>query len=150
MYCGHKYGDDHIVGEAPEFPILDSSRDQGKLINSLDALGYSPNLHLDVIIALHKPGGSASARDGGSVTIRLRVDLTFRHFGAAIGTETGSGPRTVEDLARIGIVTTLLQADLDRFGLTPQWSSLLSSLATLVRLAGKVADVSVPYSASVR
>jgi len=47
-------------------------------------------------------------------------------------------------------VTPLLQADLDRFGLTPQWSSLLSSLATLVRLAGKVADVSVPYSASVR
>ena len=57
---------------------------------------------------------------------------------------------TVEDLARIGVVTPLLQADLDRFGLTPQWSSLLSSLATLVRLAGKVADVSVPYSASVR
>jgi len=73
------------------------------------------------------------------VTIRLKVDLTFLALDAVQWEGGGPGPRTLEDLARIGVVTNILQADLDK--ISPQWSSLLTSLGNLVNLAGSIAQV---------
>lgn len=87
---------------------------------------------------MHKPGDESS-RGRGSITIRLQVDLTF-HASDAIRTSlTGPMPRTNEDLARLGVVTSVLQADLSV--VSPHWTSLLASLGILVKLATSIAEV---------
>jgi hypothetical protein len=75
------------------------------------------------------------------VTLQLKLDLTFSALPTALESVNWTGPRTVEDLARIGVVTRILQTDLDRFGMSPAWSSLLESLATLVRFGAQIAEV---------
>jgi hypothetical protein len=83
---------------------------------------------------LHFSEGNVSLHGLGSITIRLKV-----HFACSAVSEAsiGSGPRTFDDLARIGIVTNLLQSD----RISPQWGSLLASLMNLVNLAGSFAEV---------
>ena len=98
-------------------------------------------LFIDIPINLAMPGPNTSSQHRGSVTVHLKVDPTCLAFPAALESDW-AGPRTVEDLARMGVVTKVLQADLDRLGMSPSWSSLFESLATLVRLAGNIAQVS--------
>ena len=77
------------------------------------------------------PDSDTPSRSRGSVTIRLEVDLVLNAVWKA---DTSSGPRTFDDLARMGIVTKV--SELDLHGVSPQWTSLLTSLKTLVDLAG--------------
>jgi hypothetical protein len=89
---------------------------------------------VDMTMDLRVPGGDVSSRGLGSITIRLKVHLAWDAISEA---SLGSGPRTLDDLARIGIVANILQSD----RISPQWGSLLVSLANLVKLAGSFAEV---------
>jgi len=68
----------------------------------------------DLTINLHGPGENSSPRTTvwGSITIHIKVVLLGSE--AIWDTSTAFGPRTTEDLSRLGIVTNILQADLDR------------------------------------
>jgi hypothetical protein len=61
--------------------------------------------------------------------------------------DNGMGPRTAEDLTRTGIIKEILQSDL--YSASPQWTSLLMSLKTLVDLASGLSQVRVPLSQTV-
>jgi hypothetical protein len=84
------------------------------------------------------PDNDASSHSRGSVTIRLEVDLVLNAVWKA---DIGLGPRTAGDLARTGLIREILQSDL--YGASPQWTSLLMSLKTLVDLAGSFSQVRV-------
>jgi hypothetical protein len=90
---------------------------------------------------LHGPDNDTPSRSRGSVTIRLEVDLMLNAVWKA---DNGVGPRTAEDLTRTGIVREILQSDL--YNASPQWTSLLMSLKTLVDLAGGFSQVRVLLS----
>jgi hypothetical protein len=87
------------------------------------------------------PDDDTASRSRGSVTIRLEVDLMLNALWKA---DIGVGPRTAEDLARTGVVRKVLQSDL--YGTSPQWTSLIKSLNTLIDLAGGSSEVSVLFS----
>ena len=136
VYCAKK----HLIGEVNDFCLLTSDRDKGKLIDD-EIQCRRVIFPSDIVISLKKPRQSTSSRDQGSVTLHLKLDLGFSGLSTAFELDNWTGPRTVEDLARIGVVTKVLQADLDRFGMSPAWSSLLESLAILVRFSGRIAEV---------
>jgi hypothetical protein len=99
------------------------------------------NRSSDIVIHLGKPKGNTSLRDAGSVTLRLKVAFGSLAFPTAVKSAGWTGPRIIEDLARIGVVTRMSQADLDRLGMSPAWSSLLESLATLIRFGRRIPEV---------
>jgi hypothetical protein len=133
VYCEKK----HLIGEITDFGLLTSDRDKGKLIDDEIQCRHET----DIVVSLKKPRQSTSSRHHGSVTLHLKLDLEFWGLSTVFESDNWTGPRTVEDLARIGVVTKVLQADLDRFGMSPAWSSLLESLAILVRFGGRIAEV---------
>jgi hypothetical protein len=89
------------------------------------------------------PGDNTPSRSQGSIAIRLEVDLVLNAVWKA---EIGAGPRTAEDLVRTGIIREVLQSDLYMYGTSPQWTSLIKSLKSLVDLAGGSSEVSVLLS----
>ena len=136
VYCAKE----HLVGEINDLGLLTSDRDKGELIDRGIRCCYVifPS---DIVIGLHKPGESTPSQNRGSITLRLKLDLAFSVYSTALKSDNWTGPRTVEDLSRVGVVTKVLQADLDRFGMSPAWSSLFESLTTLVRFGGLIAEV---------
>jgi hypothetical protein len=87
------------------------------------------------------PDNDTPSRSQGSVTIRLEVDLVSNAVWKA---DIGLGPRTVNDLVGTGVIREILQSDL--YGASPQWTSLIMSLKTLVDLAGSFSQVRVPLN----
>jgi hypothetical protein len=87
------------------------------------------------------PDNDTPSRNQGSVTIRLEVNLVLNAVWKA---DIGLGPRTVNDLVGTGVIREILQSDL--YGASPQWTSLIMSLKTLVDLAGSFSQVRVPLN----
>jgi hypothetical protein len=92
---------------------------------------------------LQKPDKHESARGRGSITVRFNVEHIFPVSDAISNTFITSGPRLVEDLARIGIVANVLRSNQGL--VSPQWSSLIGSLANLVSLARSISEVGESY-----
>jgi hypothetical protein len=70
------------------------------------------------------------------------VDLSFDPLHCS-WTAFTTNPQTIDDLARIGVVTSVMEADMNV--VDTHWTSLLASLGTLVKLATTIAEVDILF-----
>src|SRR5215475_14431966 len=101
--------------------------------------GFTWVIFQDITLNLINLNGCPSQHAGASVTIRIQVDLICLASDFTKNASFNTGPRTFEDLSRIGIVTNIPWADPHE--ISAQWSSLLGALSNLVKVASCIAEV---------
>jgi hypothetical protein len=145
VYCVHKkrLGDDHIIAESREFTILEGKVNEGKcILLPIRTLFCNKCIYPDTHVDLYGPSPSQSPRRG-SITLCFRMDIgrTFSNQLTNHRKKNGLPLVTKKDLAGIGIVTDVIEANLRL--LDPAWITLIESLGALGKIAKNVSEAAI-------